>query len=136
MKIALWIVQSLLAFAFVMAGSMKAFTPYDQLAAQMPWVTAVPAWLPKFIGIAEMAGAAGLILPALTRIKPTLTPLAAGSLATVMLLAAGMHAVRGELGMLGPNLVLMSLALFVAWGRTKKAPIEARRQAVSGTVHA
>jgi uncharacterized membrane protein YphA (DoxX/SURF4 family) len=136
MKISLWIVQALLAFAFLMSGAMKTFTPYDQLAAQMAWAADSPAWLPKFIGIAEMAGAVGLILPALTRIKPWLTPLAGGSLAVVMLLASTTHLFRGEFGMLGPNLALLSLALFVAWGRTKKAPIEERRPAISGPVHA
>lgn len=126
MKIALWIVQALLAVAFGMAGFFKLATPMDQLAAAMPWVADVPSFLPRFIGAAELLGALGLILPAATRIQPKLTPLAAVGLMTVMVLAALFHVSRGELGALAPNTVLFALAAFVAWGRTKRAPIAPR----------
>lgn len=129
MKIALWTVQIMLAGAFLMAGSMKAMTPYHELAAQMPWVSAVPTWLPALIGVAEVLGGVGLILPAATRVKPWLTPLAAAGLATVMVLAGGLHAIRGEFGMLPINFILMALSLFVVWGRTKKVPIAERKVA-------
>ena len=126
MKIALWVVQVLLAGLFLMAGSMKAMTPVAELATEMPWVATVPAFVPKLAGFAEILGAIGLILPAATRIKPNLTPLAGLGLATVMLLAAILHVSLGEFGMLPANLVLGGLALFVWWGRTKKAPIAER----------
>jgi uncharacterized membrane protein YphA (DoxX/SURF4 family) len=133
MRIALWIVQSVLALAFLGAGFTKTFTPLDELAAAMPWVADVPSFLPRFIGVAEILGAVGLVLPAATRILPRLTPLAAMGLMTVMVLAAGFHVSRGEFEGLVPNAVLFALSAFVAWGRTKRAPIEPR--VPTGRVH-
>lgn len=124
-SVSLWIVQILLALAFGMAGSLKTFTPIDELALQMPWVTSTPA-LVRFIGVSELAGALGLILPALTRIRPSLTPLAAAALVLVMILATLFHAVRGEWPGVPVNLVLGGLAAFVAWGRFRKVPIAPR----------
>ncbi len=112
----LWVVQVLLAIAFAIAGFGKATTPIEELAQQMPWVVGNEL-LPRFIGIAELAGAIGLVVPAFTRIKPVLTPVAAASLLLVMLLAAGFHLSRGETGAVPVNLVLGGLAGFVAWGR-------------------
>lgn len=125
-QISLWIVQVLLALSFGMTGAMKAMTPYDALAASMAWVAHVPEALVRFIGVAELAGAIGLVLPALARIQPRLTPLAAAGLVIVMVLAAGTHASLGEWGAIPVNLVLGGLAAFVAWGRTMKAPIAPR----------
>ena len=84
---------------------------------------AVPVTLARFIGAAEIVGALGLLLPALTRIRPSLTPMAAGGLATIMVLATVVHLVRGEMSLVPVNLVLGGLAVFVWWGRTQKAPI-------------
>jgi uncharacterized membrane protein YphA (DoxX/SURF4 family) len=122
----LWLAQILLAVAFAMAGAMKAAAPIATLAPQMVWPGDVPAWLVRFIGVSELAGALGLILPAVTRIKPGLTPLAALGLVAVMLLAAVFHIARGEWQALPMNVVLGGLAVFIAWGRTRKAPIQAR----------
>ena len=129
MKIALWIVQSLLAAAFLMAGAMKVTTPQAELVAQgMAWAAAVPAWVPPLAGVAEVLGALGLLLPSVTRIKPRLTVLAALGLVLVMLLAVGLHlALREGPQTLAP-LVLGALAAFVAWGREKKAPISEKAQ--------
>lgn len=126
LHVGLWVAQVMLALAFVGAGLMKLTTPVEQLRAAMPWVNGAMGPLVRFIGAAEFAGALGLILPAATRIKPGLTPLAAAGLATVMALAALTHLSRGELGMVAPNLVLGGLAAFVAWGRARKAPIAPR----------
>jgi putative oxidoreductase len=128
----LWTVQALLALAFVMAGSMKATTPYAELATKMAWVGAVPEGLVRFIGIAELLGGIGLVVPAVTRIRPSLTALAGAGLALVMLLASFFHLSRGEAGAVPVNLVLGGLAAFVAWGRWKKAPIVARRDEATG----
>lgn len=125
MNVALWITQLLLAAAFGMAGAMKATTPIAELAPKMPWVANLPH-LVRFIGASELAGALGLLLPALTRIKPWLTPLAAVGLTVVMVLAAAFHVSRGEYSVLPIPLLLGALAAFVAWGRTRKAPIAAR----------
>jgi putative oxidoreductase len=87
----------------------------------------VPVALLRFIGISEALGAVGLILPSALRILPKLTPLAAVGLATVMALAIPFHASRGELLQALPaNVILGSLAAFVAWGRTWPAPIAPR----------
>jgi putative oxidoreductase len=123
-NILLWLVQILLAAAFGMAGVMKATQPVDVLAANgIAWAPQVPLALVRFIGISELLGAVGLILPALTKIKPFLTPLAALGLLTVMILAMGFHVSRGEAGALPVNIVLGGLAAFVAWGRASRAPL-------------
>jgi putative oxidoreductase len=123
LNIALWIVQVLLALAFLGAGLPKLLTPIETLAQQG---MTLPPWLPRFIGVSEVAGALGLILPAATRIKPVLTPVAAVGLAVVMVLATGYHVLKGEWNHLVAPIILLALSLFVAWGRLSKAPISAR----------
>ena len=124
MNILLWLVQVVLAAAFGMAGFMKSTQPVDALVqAGIAWASQVPLPLVRFIGIAELLGAIGLILPAATRIHPALTPLAALGLLTIMILAMAFHVSRGEAQALPINMVLGGLAAFVAWGRTKKVPI-------------
>lgn len=125
LHIALWVAQVLLLALFGAAGYFKLFTPIVELARTTPWVTDAPS-LVRFIGIAELAGALGVILPALTRIKPILTPLAASGLVVVMVLATGFHITRGEFSAIGVPVTLAVLAGFVAWGRTVGAPIAAR----------
>lgn len=125
----LWAAQVLLALAFGMAGAVKLFTPIEGLAAQMGWPGDVSPLLVRFIGLSELAGALGLILPSALRIRPALTPLAATGLVVVMVLAAGFHVIQGEAPMALPSLVLGTLAAFVAWGRSKKTPIAARAEA-------
>lgn len=124
--LSLWVVQILLALVFGMAGLTKATQPIAALAAQMDWTATAPVALVRFIGISELLGAVGIVLPALTRIKPGLTALAAAGLATVMLFALVFHVQRGEIGMVPVVLILGGLALFVAVGRTKVAPIQPR----------
>jgi uncharacterized membrane protein YphA (DoxX/SURF4 family) len=126
LNIGLWTTQVLLAAAFFMAGSGKATAPIAELATKMAWVTALPEGMVRFIGTAEMLGAIGLLLPALTRIKPWLTPLAAAGLVVIMALAIPFHISRGEAPFTLVNAVLGGLAAFVAWGRFKKAPIAPR----------
>jgi hypothetical protein len=124
--VALWVAQCLLVLGFLAAGLMKSTQPIEQLKATMPWVNGSMGQLVRFIGAVEILGAAGLILPSVTRIKPWLTPLAALGLLTVMLLAAATHLARGESPMLGINAVLGGLAAFIAWGRYFRAPIAPR----------
>jgi hypothetical protein len=126
LRIALWVVQGLLAVAFGMAGVMKLLTPIAELGANMGWVNSLPEGLVRFIGASELAGAIGLILPAVTRVKPGLTALAGCGLTLVMLLAAAFHLSRSEWTALPPNLLLGGLAAFVAWGRFRRAPISPR----------
>lgn len=125
--IGLWVAQVLLALVFGAAGVMKLLQPVEALGAMMAWVNSSPEMLVRFIGLVELAGALGMILPALTRILPFLTPLAALGFAIIQVLAIGVHASLGETAASLPmNLVLLALSLFVAWGRTRKAPIAAR----------
>lgn len=126
LHLTLWVAQILLALAFTFAGAMKATQPIADLAQQMVWPGTVPAPLVRFIGVSELLGGLGMILPAATRIKPVLTVLAALGLTTIMVLAAIFHATRGELSAIPVNIVLGGLAAFVAWGRWQKAPIAAR----------
>ena len=111
----LWIVQGLLALLFLFAGSMKLIVPIELLTTQMP--LPLPGLFLRFIGTAEVAGALGLILPGLLRIRPRLTPLAACGLviimigATVVTLAGG-----GGVSALVP-LVVGLLCTAVAYGR-------------------
>lgn len=119
MDIALWILQVLLALAFVVAGTSHAFR-YEQFAArpQMAWANAVGRDRMRLIGLAEIAGGIGLIVPAVTGILPWLTPLAAVGLVAVMLAAVAFHASRqGEGSNVAVNGVLAALALVVAVGR-------------------
>ncbi len=123
MNIALWIVQVLLGLAFIAAGGTKLGTPVEELAKEMVWVQKSPALLVRFVGLSELAGGLGLILPSASRIKPALTPVAASCLVVVMVLAAGTHIVLGEAQMMAPSVVLGGLCAFVAYGRSKLSPI-------------
>jgi uncharacterized membrane protein YphA (DoxX/SURF4 family) len=91
---ALWSLQVLLALLFLFAGSMKLLTPIEVMAAQM--TVPLPGWFLQFIGVAECAGALGLILPGLLRIKRALTPLAACGLLLIMLGATVVTILGGD----------------------------------------
>ena len=120
-NIALWIAQILLAASMVWAASMKLFSPIDKLSAMWPWTAQVPVWLVKFTGVIDMLGAAGLILPALLRIKPVLTPIAAICIIVLMVCASVFHISSGEASVIGVNIVFAVLAAFIAWGRFREA---------------
>ncbi|SRR6266849_7114116 len=110
---ALWIIQGLLALLFLFAGSMKLIVPIQMLTAQMP----LPGLFLQFIGVAEVAGAIGLILPGLLRIRPILTPLAACGLLIIMIGATVVTLAGGEVVPALLPLVMGLLCAFVAYGR-------------------
>ena len=124
LNIALWVAQVLLAAMFLMAGIMKATQPIEELSQSMTWVNDFSAGMVRFIGISELLGGIGLLLPALLRIKPIFTPLAALGLFIIMVLAFIYHISNAEYQALGINLILGAIAVFIAWGRYKKAPIQ------------
>lgn len=124
--VTLWVVQGLLAAAFLGAGVTKLTTPLETLVVQMPWFEGAMGRLVPLIGSAEVAAALGLILPSATRIKPRLTALAALGLVLIMAGAIATHAERGEWPNTAVNLILGGMAAFVAWGRSKQAPIGPR----------
>jgi uncharacterized membrane protein YphA (DoxX/SURF4 family) len=140
-NILLWVVQGLLAAAFLAAGLMKATQPKEKLAADMAWVEDFSPGTVRLIGALEVLAAIGLILAAATGTAPVVTPIAAVGLVLLMAGAAATHARRKEPQMIGINLVLLALAAFVAWGRLgslsapRRCPLmEPQRTQVQGTV--
>lgn len=126
LHVALWVTQVLLAVFFLLAGYTHALVPIEQAAKTATWIDDVPVALARFIGIAELAGAIGLVLPAATRIAPWLTLLAATGLGVIMVFAIPFHVMRDEANVIGLHIVVAALAAFVAWGRFGKAPIAPR----------
>jgi uncharacterized membrane protein YphA (DoxX/SURF4 family) len=122
MNIVFWIFQGLLALAFLFHGAQLIFQR-ERMQAQMKWVGDVPESLAIFIGIIEILGAIGLVVPALTGILMRFTPLAAAGLVLVMLLAIGFHLSRREYPNMGFNLILLLLAAAVAVGRFVVIPL-------------
>lgn len=118
MNIAVWVVQVLLALAYLAAGVLKATQSRDALKDKgLAWVEDFSDGTVRLIGVVEVLGAIGLVLPAATGILPWLTPLAALGLVVVQLLAIPVHWRRGEKQALPVNVVLLLLAAFVAWQR-------------------
>jgi hypothetical protein len=119
MSLALWIVQGLLALLFLGLGLMKLTMPLDEVAAMM----GLPGLLIRFIGLAEVLGAAGLVLPGLLKIRTGLVPLAAAGLAIVTLGATVFHLSNGDgMAMASFPLIVALLSTFVAYGRWRWAP--------------
>ena len=126
MKYVLGTLQLLLALVFLMAGVTKIMTPAADLVAMMSWVASVPAAAVPVIGVLEVAGALGLILPWLTGIQPGLVRLAASGLVLTMIGAVITHIAIGEpITQAIPALVLGILAGVVAYGRTVLLPLPA-----------
>lgn len=123
MNTALWITQILLALVFVGSGLSKLVQPYEKLATQMSYVNDFTPGMMRAIGIVEVLGALGVILPALTGILPWISPLAAAGLAINMGGATATHLRRKEYSMMIVNLVLIGLAMFVVYGRLAIAPL-------------
>ena len=118
MTYALWIVQGLLAAIFLFSGAMKFVMSVEEMTKQMP----MPGWFLRFIGVAEVLGALGLILPGLFKIRPGLTPLAAAGLVIIMIGATVISFVIGGVVMALIPLVVGILAAFVAYGRWRIVP--------------
>ncbi len=117
MNTALWVIQIVLAVAFLAAGVLKLSQPREKLEASLPWTTDFATGTIRLIGAAEVLAAFGLVLPAALGIAPVLTPLAAVGLAVVMVGAVVTHARRKEPQAIVINVVLLALAVVVAWGR-------------------
>ena len=116
MDIAAWIAQVIAALAFGVHGYTLLFRPAQALR-QYPWAGDVPDSMKRLIGTAELLGAIGVIVPAVTKILPWLTPLAALGLTAIMVLAALFHITRREWPNVIFNLVLGAIAAFVAYAR-------------------
>jgi hypothetical protein len=127
MKTLLWIVQVLWGVFFSITGFGKIlwYKPilWNQALHEVPWLPGVPQDLAIFIGVCEFLGGVGLILPAITGVKPKLTPIAAMGVSLVMILAMGFHLGRGEYNFLPINAVLAAVAAFIAYERLLVRPI-------------
>jgi hypothetical protein len=123
MKITVWTVSGLLAVAFLFAGLAKLLTPTTDLESM---AEGVPVILLRIAGAAEVLGALGLILPAVTRIRPILTPVAASGLVLTMVGATITNLVIGEYALMVETVILGLLAGFVAWARFGKYAIRPR----------
>lgn len=117
MNIVLWIVAGVLAATFLLAGVMKVALPKEKLVTTMEWARPVPEPRVKALGVVEVLGAIGLILPRALNIAPVLTPLAAVGCAIVMAGATVVHTRMKDYKGLGMPVVLLILAIVVAAGR-------------------
>ncbi len=118
MTVVLWIIQGLLAALYLLVGGMKLVLPIEELTAQIP----LPGLFLRFIGVCEVLGALGLLLPGLLRIRPGLTPLAAAGLVLIMLGATVVTLAFMDAALALIPLVTGLLAAFVAYGRWRLAP--------------
>ncbi|MGK0360022.1 MAG: putative membrane protein YphA (DoxX/SURF4 family) [Bradymonadia bacterium] len=114
MTTTLWIIQGVLALAFMAAGAMKMMKSRTELAEKMPFVEDLSDAQLTLIGALELAGAVGLILPVALNILPVLTGYAAAGLTLTMGVAAAVHIKRAEYPAIAPNVVLGGLAAYVA----------------------
>ena len=115
MNILLWIIQALLAGLFLFAGAVKLVLPLDQMQGPI----ALPGWFLRFLGVAEVLGALGLILPGLLRIKPGLTPLAASGLVIIMIGAIAITVATGMVGVAVFSFFVGILCGVVAYFRSR-----------------
>src|ERR1700681_831155 len=124
MNILLWVLQVLLALAFLAHGGLLLFPPaaiVDQMNASFP------RWFQLFLGVAEILAAAGLTLPGFTRIQPWLVSCAAAGVMIVMVCATIFHLMRGEVRSAITTVVLLAVATFIAYARWRVTPIRRRR---------
>jgi hypothetical protein len=127
MTYALWVVQGLLALLFLFAGGMKLVLPLAALEGPV----ALPGPFLRCIGVAEVLGALGLILPGLLRMRPGLTPLAAAGLVIIMTGATVVTVAGGQLAPALISVVVGLLAAFVAVGRWRLAPLRGSARATA-----
>jgi len=118
MNVAIWVAQVLLALTFLVSGGMKLMRPRLQLQAQLPYVEEFTDGQVKGIGSVEVLAAIGLILPSVLRVAPLLSAAAAVGLVLLMIAAIATHVRRDEVdARLSINVILLALAVFVAWAR-------------------
>jgi putative oxidoreductase len=126
MNVVLWVLQALLAAAFLAHGLLF-LAPPPQIAAQINAV--LPRWFQLFVGVAEVLAAVGITLPGLTRIAPWLVTWAAVGIMIVTASATVFHLSRGEMSSAATTLLLLTMATFVAYMRHRVMPIGVQRPA-------
>jgi uncharacterized membrane protein YphA (DoxX/SURF4 family) len=123
MTYALWVLQVLLGLLFVFAGGSKLVMPIEEMTKEV----AMPGWFLRGIGVCELLGGLGLILPGLFRIRTGLTPLAAAGLVIIMIGATAVTVMYMGVGMGLVPFIVGVLAAFVAYGRWRVAPLPSAR---------
>jgi uncharacterized membrane protein YphA (DoxX/SURF4 family) len=118
LNVLLWVLQALLAMLFMFSGVMKFILPVAEMTKQIPF----PGWFLHFIGVAEILGAIGLVLPGILRIRTGLTPLAAAALVIIMIGATAVNLKVGQRGAALTTLIIGVLLVFVAYNRRRTAP--------------
>lgn len=126
LQIGLWCAQVVICVLFVLFGYMKLFMPVTTLADMWIWPGQLPEWFLRLMGAVDAAGGIGVLLPALTRVQPRLTLWAALGCTLLQICAIIFHLSRGEAAAIPLNIVLLTLSVFILWGRAKKAPIAPR----------
>jgi len=122
----LWVLQWLFGVYFIAIGVMHFIVP-EGLPGPMEWMYDLSDTVHVVVGIAEILGGIGLIVPSLTRIQPQLTVYAAAGLVLVMIGAVVFHIDRGEGASVGTNVIIGAVLAFIAYGRWKVAPIQPRQ---------
>ena len=128
----LWVVQGLLALIFLFAGTMKLILPIEAMVMPVP----LPGALLRFIAVAELLGAIGLILPGALGIRTGLAPLAAAGLVVIMTGATVITLLGGAIAPALVPFVVGLLALLIAYGRWRPAPLRARTSLSARLLHA
>jgi uncharacterized membrane protein YphA (DoxX/SURF4 family) len=123
MTYALWVLQVLLGLLFVFAGGSKLVMPIEEMTKEV----AMPGWFLRGIGVCELLGGLGLILPGLFRLRTGLTPLAAAGLVIIMIGATAVTVMYMGVGMGLVPFIVGVLAAFVAYGRWRVAPLPSAR---------
>ena len=122
-NVVLWVLQWVFGIYFVAIGVMRFVAP-DGLPELMEWMYELNDTMHVIVGIAEILGGLGLILPSVTRIRPELTVYAAAGLVLVMAGAVVFHATRGEGASIVNNVIIAALVAFIGYGRWKLHPIQ------------
>lgn len=117
LRASIWLAQVLAFIAFGLVGLIKLSKPIPELAAMWPWTGQLPAAIVRTLGIIDVAGGVGVLLPSLIRIKPGLTVVAALCCIALQLCAMVFHVSRGEIGATPVNVVFLALVAHVFWGR-------------------
>lgn len=117
MNIALWIVASVFGIAYVAGGIIKLTMPYEKYAAKLHWPQDFTPANVRFMGVLEVLGGIGLVLPALVGVAPVLVPIAASCMALYMAGAVTERMRRGEYKELLGDLLFLAAMVFIAWGR-------------------
>ena len=126
MNKALWFAQGVLAALFLFSGGIKLVLPLEQLAGPVP----LPGPFLRFIGVCEVLGALGLILPGLLRIRPSLTPLAAAGLVIIMIGATVVTLIGGDIATSAIPVLVGLLAAFIAYGRWRPIALKNEKSAL------